>query len=204
LLLAFAVVSALGVTAGFNRFTGESEEEKALATLVEEQRAVRPSAYLRLGPDGYLYVNSGIPLGAGLYCANLRTKSVQSLIGGYIKILNIIQSPDGNTVLLLRTGGGRKGVGWTNFSAFTVSEVCKSKTNRLINYSWDMESGMCGRSESLGIEKAGDVIDYKIGLDPLGMPQIAFSVQEQQCPDGDVIEKVLKYTYDGEGFSPDV
>jgi hypothetical protein len=181
----------------------ETDEARALSTFVNEKRKVPPSAYLRLGPDSYLYTNSGIPLGAGLYCANLRTETIRHLVGGWPNILNIVQSQDGRTLVLMKSQGGSKGIGFTRFSAVSVDANCNSQTNKLISYSWDMVSGMCARSEQLGIEESGEVLDYTVSLDAAGMPTITFSVKEQKCPDGEIVEKSITYTYDGHQFVPD-
>lgn len=169
----------------FTEMSKEHTDGVYLAGRLNSVGAPDATEYLRLSDSTFLYLHFGMPLSSGLFCFNESIGQPGAVLGGYLSAEVIHKSTDGTVLLLVDSTGGRRGRGWRGFHAVTVSNDCSATHQSLVSYEYDMESGMCGRGEQIGIDLGAKLVSYQIDRHGVGAT-IKFVLMEEECITGTV------------------
>ena len=145
--------------------------------------------YMRISNNKYLYTNDGPAIGAGLYYLNLATKEDKRLLPGYGNDIKFLQQKN-KTILQFtnKVHSGSRGSGYINIENGEFSK------NKVLDYKYDMESGLCGRA-FLGFKSTGKINNYIIENKGDNI-FIKFNVTEQNCTTKSITKKVIDIEID--------
>jgi hypothetical protein len=147
--------------------------------------------YVKISDDKYLYTSNGPAIGAGIFYVDIDKKNEIRIEGGYGHKIKFISLKNNNNLQILYDAFlGRKGSGYEMFSLIDINLKDGTSIKRvLLEYEYDMESGLCGR-KSLGFKSAGEINSYIIE-NKNDNTFIKFDVTEQNCSTKAIIKRAI-------------
>ncbi len=141
------------------------------------------TSYRKLSENKFLYVVSFPLISAGIYIADTKKNTQDKIVPGAEGAIERLDAGiKDREYYLLNLGGGTHGVGWGTYTVLQISDLANVTVRNMFDYSYDMESGLCGRRK-LGIDKAVEVKSHEFARDP-APGKVIFSVVEQNCHSG--------------------
>lgn len=167
-------------------------EDKLIHDFLKNANKPEAQAFNKISNGIYLYIHNGAQISAGIYYLNIIRKETHKVVAGQVDIKFIELNDNETAALLVRKSGGRGGVGWEEYVFVKIKNDGSASETKLLGYSFDMTSGVCGRGEKIGISKGGIIKEYILDRN-IGNTKINFDVIEQDCATMEKEEKTLEF-----------